>query len=407
MHKAVQFGAGNIGRGFMAQLFYEAGYGTVFIEYNRELVNLLNKRKVYILKLLDAYTKREKDITIDNFYAVAFNDINAALNEVAEADIIGTAVGVKNLKAIAPVIAEGIIKRKASGGKSVDIYLCENIIEAAKMLKTAVFDYLRENTSADENTITWAEKNIGFVGTSVARMVPSSGAKGSEYAPLTVAADSYHELPCDKMGMRAGLPPIKGLKPVENFKAEVERKLFTHNLVHAVLGYIGYLRGYTYVHEGFSDPLIMDRLNGSLNETSQALIKKYPDNIKREEHLKIIEDVKIRFANPLIADTVYRVSRDPIRKLSANDRIIGSAKLCMEYGITPENIAYTAAAAFCFDYKKDREAVKLQELISEHGIETALEKVSTVSPNSSLGKLILNAYIKLKEERGYGGQKSQ
>ena len=408
MRRAVQFGAGNIGRGFMAQLFYEAGYHTVFIESNRELVELLNNRKKYTLRLLDAYTRKENDLTIDNFSAVSSEDTKAVSEAVVEADIIGTAVGVKNLKAIGALLAEGVLKRKAAGGSPVDIYLCENMLEAAKMLKTSVYDYLRgclrKNTKADEDTIIWAEKNIGFVGTSVARMVPSAGSVNLKNNPLTVAADSYHKLPCDREGMRAAFPPIKGLNPVENFKAEVERKLFTHNLGHAVLGYLGYLHGYTYVHEGFSDPSIMDKFNGCLNETSQALIKRFPNDIKKELHKEIIEDVKVRFSNPLIADTVYRVARDPIRKLSRNDRIIGSASLCLEYGIIPENTAYIAAAAFCYDYKKDDEAVKLQELIDEHGIEEALKKVSSVSPESMLGKLILTAYKKIKEA-GYGREK--
>ena len=65
MQLAVQFGAGNIGRGFMGQLFWEAGYRTAFVEAHSELVESLNRSGRYPLKLLDASSRREIDLIID------------------------------------------------------------------------------------------------------------------------------------------------------------------------------------------------------------------------------------------------------------------------------------------------------------------------------------------------------
>ena len=45
MNKAVQFGAGNIGRGFTGQLFSESGFEVVFVDVVQSLVDLLNERK--------------------------------------------------------------------------------------------------------------------------------------------------------------------------------------------------------------------------------------------------------------------------------------------------------------------------------------------------------------------------
>ena len=70
MKYAIQFGAGNIGRGFMGQLFWEIGYRTIFIETDNNLVTAINQDGRFPLKLLDAYTKKEieefrqKDIRI-------------------------------------------------------------------------------------------------------------------------------------------------------------------------------------------------------------------------------------------------------------------------------------------------------------------------------------------------------
>ncbi len=250
MKTAVQFGAGNIGRGFMGQLFWEAGYKTCFVEYNKKLVSMLKDAGEYRLRLLDAYSKKEIDITIDNFLAVTTEEEEKVADLFAEAEVAGTAVGVRSLEEVAPLIAAGIKKRKSTGGSPIDIYLCENIYGAGDMLKEYVFKGL----TAEERE--WTEQNIGFVGTSVARMVPAPDKRFEKEGPLFVVADSYHKFPYDNPARRAPEPPIEGMKGVSNFKAEVERKLFTHNLGHAAMGYIGYLKGYTYVDEPFSDEFL-------------------------------------------------------------------------------------------------------------------------------------------------------
>jgi mannitol-1-phosphate 5-dehydrogenase len=101
----------------------------------------------------------------------------------------------------------------------------------------------------------------------------------------------------------------------------------------------------------------------------------------------------------MLLDTVQRVARDPIRKLGPNDRLIGSAKLCMEYAIFPEYIALVCGAAFCFDYQGDPDAVKLQEMIAGQGIARTLEQVSEVDPESDFGKKVLAAYYEFQKRR--------
>ena len=43
MKQAVMYGAGNIGRGFIGQLFFESGYETTFIDVNMQIIDRLNK----------------------------------------------------------------------------------------------------------------------------------------------------------------------------------------------------------------------------------------------------------------------------------------------------------------------------------------------------------------------------
>ncbi|MCL1855982.1 MAG: mannitol dehydrogenase, partial [Clostridia bacterium] len=43
--KAVVYGAGNIGRGFIGHLLYESGFYTTFIEVNKAVVRKINQEK--------------------------------------------------------------------------------------------------------------------------------------------------------------------------------------------------------------------------------------------------------------------------------------------------------------------------------------------------------------------------
>jgi len=395
MNIAIQFGAGNIGRGLMGQLFFEADYETVFIEYKKDLVTELNKKKRYPLRLLDAYSRREIDIEIRNIRALHTDEREEIAELLSTAEVVGTAVGVKNLSEIAPLIAGGVVRRHRKEGGPIDIYLCENAYSAASDLKAEVFKRL------NKDLIAWTEKNIGFVGTSVARMVPALSDRFKDRGPLFTFADSYRKLPYDGKAVRAKQPPIEGMKAVSNFKAEVERKLFTYNLGHAALAYIGYMKGYSYVHEPFSDPYLNSIFEEALDETSEALLRMYPDDLDAEEQKDIREDVRIRFSNPMVMDTVQRVGRDPIRKLGFDDRLIGSARLCIQQNIFPEKIAFICGAAYCYDYPGDADALKLQEMIDEKGIEGTLREVSGVDPESNFGRKVVTAYYelrKLKEE---------
>jgi len=411
MKTAVQFGAGNIGRGFMGQLFFEAGYRTIFVEAFRDLVDRLNAEGEYPLRLLDAYSKQEIDMTITNIRAVAVDDIDRVARIIEEADVISTAVGVRNLRAAAPALARGIRRRlqaglngkqtgqnrneavlSTGGMKPVDIYLCENILDAPQQLKEAVYENLSENERIQ------ADEVVGFVGTTVARMVPAVDPELKRNNSLLVVADSYHHLAFDGNANKAEPPEIEGLYPVTNFKAEVERKLFVYNLGHAALAYLGNLKRYTYVHETMEDKEFYGVFSGALDESSKALLDLYPDDLEYAHHQSLRRDIDIRYGNPLIKDTITRVGRDPIRKLGPHDRLIGSLNLCLKQGVYPKRIAGISAAALCYDSCEDQEAQRLQSLIAERGVSRVIEEITGIDPESRIGEEILSSYERLKRE---------
>ena len=100
MKKAIQFGAGNIGRGFIGGLLSNAGYHVVFADVNEAILNGINNDKQYKILVKDVECFEQ---TITNISAVSSisEDI---IKEIEEAEIITTAVGPLVLKRIAPTI---------------------------------------------------------------------------------------------------------------------------------------------------------------------------------------------------------------------------------------------------------------------------------------------------------------
>jgi len=388
MKRAVQFGAGNIGRGFMGQLLWEAGFEITFVDTDKQLVTLLNERGRYPLQLLDAYSREQHTVLIDRFTVSAADQRDKVATAIAHATLVGTAVGVKNLEAVSSLLAHGIAQRFEQNPAPLDVFLCENMFGAASLLKDYVTRLLSEPAKR------WAEKNIGFVGTSVARMVASSRQQRDE--PLLIVADSYRKLPYDGKASKAGDPGIDGFYLVDNFEAEVQRKLFTHNLGHAALAYLGYLRGYTYIHEPFADEFVNAVFEKALDETSRALLKRYPDALDADEHYEVRRDVRTRFGNPMVRDTIVRVAKDPIRKLGPDDRLIGSARLCLEEGVFPAEISRVCGAALRYDFKGDPEAIRLQQMIRANGVEKTFEQISHIKAGTAFGQKVIQSYELMK-----------
>lgn len=160
--KALHFGAGNIGRGFVGVILHNAGYELVFADVAAPLIDALNSN--------DSYTVHEvgqdpKDITITGFSGVnSAEDKDALLAHIADADVITTAVGPTVLKIIAPTIAEGLRQRAATSDGSkgkVAVMACENAINATDGLAEAIH---QEFPEVDEVAI--------FANTAVDRIVP-------------------------------------------------------------------------------------------------------------------------------------------------------------------------------------------------------------------------------------------
>ena len=134
MKKAIQFGAGNIGRGFIGAVLEKAGYHVVFADVNEQIVDRINRDKGYTVQIMDTVCE---EVRITDISAVDSRSPELA-QQIAEAEIVTTAVGLTILPRIAGAIAAGIEARREQGVEQpLNVIACENGVRATSQLKAA------------------------------------------------------------------------------------------------------------------------------------------------------------------------------------------------------------------------------------------------------------------------------
>jgi len=373
LKKAVHFGAGNIGRGFIGLLLSKAGCHVTFVDVAAPLVEDINALGKYNVEIFG----EDKKIEVDNVSAINSNEnLDALLDAIVDADIVTTAIGPNILKFIAPNIAKGLTKRIATNKTPLNIIACENMVGGSTVLKNFVYENLSDDVKAE------VAKLIGFPDAAVDRIVPAQ--KNAE--KLLVKVEAYAEWDVDSKGVVGELPEIKGMTLVDDLNAYIERKLFTVNTGHASIAYLAYQRGIQDISTAMKDEEVLNAARGVWAETSALLIDKY--GFDADKHKAYVETAEKRFANPYLSDEVTRVARGPKRKLSPKDRLISPAVQLIERGKNPVNLAKVAAAAFKFDFEGDAEAVEIQNYIKENGIDAAITFYTGLAADSKLFKMI-------------------
>ena len=388
--KVVIFGAGQIGRGFIGDICNSSGYHLVFVDVVEEVVRLLNEKGAYPIWLLGNEGKEEKVIT--DISSIHFSETKKISDVLTEVDIAFTAVGANNLKALAPLLADGINRKVEELPQSFfNVVICENLLGSSEVLRKEIERYL------SPQAISFFNERVGLVESVVSRMVAPLSDTLRKKEPLLVTVEPYNILPVEKKKFKGYIPPIKGLYPVADLFPYEELKLFIHNLSHACLAYMGYLKGYTYIWEAIEDSYIRKVFDGVISEARASLIKKHHFDVLEID--SYISDLIKRFGNRLLNDTVFRVGRDPLRKIGPNDRLAGGIKLCLSQGIFPENICFVMACCLCYNYQDDIKAVEMQEMIKEKGVGYILKEVSHITDEKVL-EVIKRYYEGVKGEGG-------
>lgn len=387
MSHAVHFGAGNIGRGLVADLLHDSGYHVTFLDVSRDAVDEINSRGGYLLRLIE-HDYREK--AIDDVDAIStLEQHDRAVEAIVDADIITTSVWANNLGRIAPLITEGLLARKDAGRPRINVLACENAMFASATLRQEILSARPDidNTQLDELA--------AFPNTAVDRVVLGHNDDGA----VNVDIADYLELAVERPALvDPEQSPIRGAEYVQALEPYLVRKLYIVNCGHLWAGLLGLLNGISNVREVFTSEELVHGVREVMAQSAAYIGAKY--DFTSEELAEYVDLSVHRYQIEGVDYDTAMITRSPIRKLSPDDRFVGPARGCEEHGLPNDRILEGIAMLMMVNRETDDQAVELQARIAANGADEALEHYSGITRATRMHSTIMHHYAVLQKKYG-------
>lgn len=355
MSKIAVIGAGKTGRGFIGRLLAEAGSEIMFVDKNAELVEALNREKSFAVSF---FGNSRESMTVGNYTAYTWENA-----DFSDAELILVSVCGQNLQDAGRALAE-----KLDGNREYYIITCENASSPSKKVREAIG---KKNVCVSEATV--------FCTT-------------IENGGLNINSENYPYLQCDADLLCGYVPPVRSITPVGQFSNFLTRKLFTYNAASCVIAYMGWLKGYTDYADAANDAEILRMLDANYEVTNRVLCKEFGYTPEDQKEFALLS--KQKFCDRTIADTVARNAREPQRKITKEERIIGPILLIHQYGENAEVLEKTAAAMLLYDNEGED---AWRAIRAEHSKEEILKEYAGLSEeHPAFGRIL--AYSREFEE---------
>jgi mannitol-1-phosphate 5-dehydrogenase len=380
---ALIVGAGATGRGHIAQLAVESGYSVTLLDKDAALCAKLRESGAYSVRLVSGKTRT---VTIDDFRVVHTSEAEGVFAALRDAALIFTAVCPGNLRDAASVMRAPFARWLTSAGPDdfKNVLCCENMNRSS----TSFRNFLLEGFPGELHGK--LEKQVGFADTMVARVV----ARPSD--PLSLLGEEYSEWTADRGALRGpDVPEIRTLELVDDQTRFLQRKLYIHNTGHATFGYLGFLKGYTYIHEAAQDPRIMEVCKKAIEESGWAIEKEYgfSSDVIRAYRAALTD----KCVSPELPDEILRVVREPVRKLGREERFFGPIGLLVAHGRMPEFLLYGVCGALLARIPGDEQSALIQSKIQTEGL-SCLDELAGFAVPAAVRARIASLLPRVQEE---------
>lgn len=371
-------GMGAIGKAVSGYAMTKAGIHVTYADIATEQIDAVNTAGGYWLGTADIYSKKLTKEFITNVDALHV-DSQEVQNVVNNASYMISAVGPKGFRALLHKVSGWLKQRNEVTEEPLYYMVFENDSEAVPLFKEEIVQTFG----------TWPEW-LHVAKCSIERMtkviqLPDVGAIAVGETFFPIIADGK---PMQGSGIYGKSEIVDCVDDINKY---YYRKLLTNNLGHAVLGYAGHTKGYKNTVEAIKDPEIYELLKGTLEESAKVVCRKW--GFAEEEMKKHIQTLMLRYENPEFADELDRLSRDPFRKISPEERIVFPIKLSYQYGFKPEKLLETLLYAITYsnpNVERGEELIKLRENI---GIEEILRTICKAEPE------FVQDVMKIKENK--------
>ncbi len=353
----VGFGFGPIQAGLFACEAQRSG------AFSRYVIAEINSELVQAVRAADgrcsvnvAHAGQVEVVTLEGLelYNPAIGEDRRALVEaIAESDEMATCLPsvehyeMGGANSVVSLLTEGLARR--SDSLPTVIYTAENNGHAGARLLNQLKEKSDAKSLADVQVVdTVIGKMSGLIDPVLSTELNLAPLAGNASPAFLVEA--FNRILISQISLEGYRRGIECFVEKKDLMPFAEAKLYGHNAVHALIGYLADLRVYeTLAKAGDDEELMAIARAAFLEECGPALIARHGQTGEElftpqgwRDHA---EDLLERMVNPYLYDLTARICRDPVRKLGYEDRLYGTMHLCLRHGVPPRNMALGAGAA--------------------------------------------------------------
>ncbi|MFC1569115.1 SIS domain-containing protein [bacterium] len=328
-------GMGSIGLAYLGRILTECGKNIIFIESNEKKVEELRSSNCsYQLQPCGETCKTETQ-SVKGVMVYHNSEIEHIAALALRIDIIFIAIGIgeDNLNSLIPTIAYITMRRY-----SYRIYDPLNIVfnENFPLIKDPLAD-LRHKVLVcikDPYIKSYFNEYVGLVPAIDEAVIPNiKNLKQpikveAEFPPIYIDSSKWKH--SEKKESMLSLSDSPHINFSENFFPLHMRKLWIHNMTHALIGYLGHVHKHVRIYDALRDKRVKNLIYKAIHDIATEVYRRwnYEDYKTKEEYIKW--RIK-QYKNSNLNDTVKRVCREPDRKLEKYDRLVGPLNYIWKY----------------------------------------------------------------------------
>ncbi len=293
---AVHFGAGNIGRGFIAPVLQENGYKVTFIDIDSSLISKLNSKNKYHIS---NFSSNKEDILVENFSGIELSNSKELGIALSKADLITTSVGPNYISNVIQTIANVEFEKHPSFVAFENKYRASS--SAYKQSKVEI-------------------GNLNIIDAVVDKIVPPQSTES-----LDVIVEEFGSIVLEDQQNK----PLNSSEVVSygDYEKEFIKKLWILNGLHLQLAYFGLANNKQFIHELFEGDNNIEFSTKAIDSLVEAYLIFDKDLTNLDTYKKTIFN---RFSAPEVKDDLTRVARNPIIKFNKSERFHGPLDLLIK-----------------------------------------------------------------------------
>jgi len=251
-------------------------------------------------------------------------------------------------------LAEALDRRRRAGVPPFTVVSCDNMHRNGDAARAAVVGFARLR---DEVLARWIADRVAFPSSMVDRITPHTTLEQRDAVAQRYGVDDRWPVITEPFSQWViednfshGRPPLDavGVRFVSDVAAYELMKTRLLNASHCALGYLGSLAGHTSIDRLMAEPLFVRYVQSMMDDEVTPLLPP-PDGIDLGDYKRSLLQ---RFANPAIADQLYRLCRRGSTKMPHH--LLPSLREALAQG-RPHSLL-TLAVAGWFRYLRGEDA---------------------------------------------------